>query len=101
MRIKMLLVASALLLSSCAGTSFIPTKTVAKFIKPEDTYLHCDLIGTMPDYRTLKDTEVAELLNQLYADNKVCKNNMDALKQFYSIGDQIFKQSETNKAPKQ
>jgi len=98
-RSKVWIIAAALALSSCAGTSFIPTHTVYKVIKPDDTYLQCHLRTTLPDASTLKDSEVAQLLNDVYADNKTCYNNIMSLKQFYSAADQIFK--DTNKAPKQ
>lgn len=98
MRSKIWIIAAALALSNCAGTSFIPVKTEYKLIKPDEKYLQCDLTKTLPDAASLTDAQVAQLLNDVYADNRTCYNNIQSLKQFYSAADQIFK--DTTKAPK-
>ena len=78
------------MLSSCATPGFIPVKTEYKVVKPDAAYLQCSLTTALPDFRTLKDSEIANLINNIYSDNKTCYNNMMALKQFYRATDQIF-----------
>lgn len=91
MRSKIWIIAASLALSACGTTGFIPVRTEYKLIKPDEKYLECDLTKTLPAADKLTDTQVANLINDLYSDNKICHNNMIALKQFYENADQIFK----------
>lgn len=82
-------IALLLMTAGCAN-SFIPVKTEYKVIQPDTSMIQCDLISTLPAPDTLTDTQVASLLNSLYSDNKICKNNMDQIRAFYKTAHSII-----------
>jgi hypothetical protein len=45
----------------------------------------------LPDYATLKDSEVAALINDLWADLGTCSNNMQGIHDFEDAADKTVK----------
>lgn len=82
----------ALLLSGC-GHIPVPnlTRTVNVVVKPPETLYVCPQVVTLPDYATLKDSEVAALINDLWADLGTCSNNMQGIHDFEDVADKTVK----------
>lgn len=76
---KLLLILAAFCMSSCGTPHIQPIATKYMVIMPEDQYFHgCDIVK-MPNPKTLDNTQVAQLINDLVKVNKVCHNNNQAI----------------------
>jgi hypothetical protein len=71
---------ATLTLSACAGNTPDLIVSVPKFISPPMSLIHCNLRELPSSFSTNKD--VAITLNQVYNDNRQCKNNMDGIRSF-------------------
>lgn len=98
---RFLAVAAALFLAGCAhvsGTAAVNTDVsliknapppaaivVSKptLIRPPESLLVCPAPPALPLADTLKDSQVAEVLEETYTNNRVCYNNAQALEKFY------------------
>jgi len=89
MRTKFLL-PLILMLSACGG-GFIPVRTEYRIVKPDQAMYRCETV-VLPDPSTLTDVQVASLLNDLYANNRVCRNNMEAIQKFLETAEKILAQ---------
>jgi hypothetical protein len=69
-----------------------PIKTEYKVVIPEDKYFTCD-VTKLPDAKTLKmftDAQVAQLINDLYRDVKICHNNMQGIKTYLQAAQDVL-----------
>lgn len=76
MRNKLLIILSALTLGGCLGSGqhVQPIKTEYKVVMPESKYFICDEVP-LPDPKTLTNTQIAQLINDLVKAIKICHNN--------------------------
>ena len=84
MKIKIAIaLASLAALSGCFGRDERPQliKTEYTVVMPDDAYFTCEKVN-LPDPDTLKDTQVAQLINDLVKANRVCHNNSVAIKTY-------------------
>lgn len=51
-------------------------------IIPDTELFKCPIVTLFPKTETLTDIQVARLLTQVYNNNLVCKNSMEAIKRF-------------------
>jgi hypothetical protein len=80
---------ASITLSGCAHVPFTPTKTELKVVRPNEAYFTCDVVK-LPDPDTLDDAAVAQLINDLVKANKVCSNNMNAIKQYLDAAQDVL-----------
>ena len=80
MKNKLLIILSSFALSGCLGSGqhIQPIKTEYKVVMPESKYFTCNEVA-LPDPKTLTDSQVALLINDLVKANKICHNNSVAI----------------------
>lgn len=78
---KIAIICIAVTLAAC-NTVQGPTVTKLEVVTPSNAMYDCPLLKTWPNYKTLKDVEVARTLVNLYKNNVRCKNSVEALKKF-------------------
>lgn len=83
------LCAGALSLSACAHKPLPPTQTELVVARPDAAYFTCDKV-TLPDPETLTDAQVALLVNDLVKANRICANNMNAIKQYLDAAEDVL-----------
>jgi hypothetical protein len=83
-----IVLAALLFLSACAHP-IQPVKTEWRVVKPDAIMYKCD-VTKLPDPNTLTDVQVAQLINDLYANANVCKNNMEAIKKYLETAEKIL-----------
>lgn len=72
-----------LTLAACADpTPEIVTSTKHLVVIPDSTMFECPLVTTFPATKTLTDIQVANLVKELYRNNKQCYTNINAIKAF-------------------
>lgn len=76
---KKLVVLSFILLAGCNSTA--PTTKLQVVTPPEQMY-DCPIKKQWPKWQTLRDTEVAQTVVELYKNNTRCKNSLDAIRKF-------------------
>jgi hypothetical protein len=71
------------MLSACKTFNEKPPiiRTEYKVVTPDEAYYTCDKV-MLPDPDTLTDARVAQLINDLVKANRVCHNNMNAIKKY-------------------
>lgn len=81
-----------LALSACTTTRS-PTLISQQYVvvMPPDKLRNCPTIKNYPNPNTLTDVQVAKLLNQLDRNNRVCKNNIEAIYAYLSQGRNLIK----------
>jgi uncharacterized protein YcfL len=78
---KILIVSLALMLSGC-NTPQVLTSTRYQVVVPDNSMYKCPVLDTYPDPSKLTDVQVARTLVELYKNNQICKNSIDAIKKF-------------------
>lgn len=87
-----------LLLGGCfglGGEKPVLTKTVLKVVEIEEKYYECDKVQ-LPDLDTLDDARIAKLINDLVKANRVCYNNMNAIKLYTEAAKKVLEAHESN-----
>lgn len=87
-KILALLVAASMT-TACATKTLEPVRTEYKVVVPEESYFVCDRVA-LPDPNTMTDSQIASLINDLVRANKVCYNNMNAIKQYLKAAKDIL-----------
>jgi hypothetical protein len=77
------------MLAGCNGRAYQPIKTEYKVVKPDESMYVCN-VSQLPDPSTLTDVQVAALINDLYANASICKNNMEAIHKYLDTAEKIF-----------
>ena len=86
---KKLIVLLPLLLAGCATTT--PNLIAPEYkvvTAPEEMY-YCPTVVKYPDSKTLTDRQVGILLLKYHRNNRICKDNLDKLKQFYDNANKV------------
>lgn len=91
MKNKLLIILSCFSLSACFGSGqhIEPIKTEYKVVIPEEKYFQCD-VTKLPNPKTLTDQQVAQLINDLYKDLKLCHNNMAGIKTYLQAAQDVL-----------
>jgi len=79
---KFISLAALLVLAACSNDRPVVTSTKHVAIVPQEHMFECSVLDTFPEPTTLTDLQVARLILQLYENNRVCKNSIDALRTF-------------------
>jgi len=70
-------------LAACSDpTPEIVTNTKHIIVMPDSSMFECSLVSTFPNTKTLTDIQVANLVKELYRNNKQCYTNINAIKDF-------------------
>lgn len=85
-----ILLAASLFLSGC-NRQLTPVQTQYKVVEPEAAYYVCNKVP-LPDPENLTDVQLAALVNELVKENRVCHNNMAAIKQFLENAKKILEE---------
>ena len=83
------------LLAGCSTDPQVVIKTEYRVVKPEQSYYQCDVVN-LPNPETLTDIQIAALINDLVKANKVCKNSLDAIKQYIDSAEKILEEKSNN-----
>jgi uncharacterized lipoprotein YajG len=78
---KKLILLSALFLTGCQTAQIVTTKEQI-VITPSVNMYNCPVVSSYPNPKTLTDIEVAKLIVQLDRYNKICKNSIEAIRQY-------------------
>jgi uncharacterized protein YcfL len=78
---KLLVISFALILAGC-NTPQMLTSTKYQVVVPDNSMFVCPIIRQYPDPSKLTDVQVARMLVELYKNNQICKNSIDAIKKF-------------------
>lgn len=79
---KKLVILLPLLLAGCATTPKLIATENKVIVAPEQMY-YCPTVTKYPDAKTLTDRQVGVLLLKYHRNNRICRDNMNKLKQFY------------------
>lgn len=80
---KRLLLLLPLLLTGCSQTAVQLLAPEYKIVKAPDDLYNCPIETKFPNPDTLTNKQAGNLLLKVQTNNSICKNNMNALKQFY------------------
>lgn len=82
-----------LTLAACFGSNDRPvlTKTEYKLVEIDDKYFECEQVK-LPNPETLTNIEIANLINDLVKANRLCGNNMKAIKLYQEAAKQIIEE---------
>jgi hypothetical protein len=58
------------------------TTTKYQVIIPDNSLYNCPTVRSFPNPNNLTDAEVARVIVELYKNNQICKNSIDAVKKF-------------------
>jgi hypothetical protein len=83
--------AASMAITGCGHNPLSPTKTELVVARPGEAYFICDKVS-LPDPASLTDVEIAQLINDLVKANRICANNMAAIKQFLDAAEQVIEQ---------
>lgn len=78
---KILIGSFALMLAGC-NTPQVLTSTKYQVVVPDNSMFVCPMLRQYPDPSKLTDVQVARTLVELYKNNQICKNSIDAIKKF-------------------
>lgn len=92
---KKLVILLPLLLAGCASTDPNYITQEYKIVQAPEELYYCPTVGKFPDAKTLTDRQVGILLLKYHRNNRICKNNMESLKQFYDNANQITQPEES------
>lgn len=79
---QFVIIAALLTLSACATA---PPPVVVHdnvVIIPPDALFRCPQLAKIPDPNTLTDIQVADMINHLDADNRICRDSLLAIKKY-------------------
>lgn len=71
----------ALMLMACAETNVIRS-TQNQVVMPPTEYFRCETVSSFPTIETLTDIQVANLLVNLYQNNRECRLNIQAIRAY-------------------
>ena len=77
-----LFLASLFFLAACGSDRPIITSSKLVAVMPQEHMFECNVVDTFPEPTTLTDLQVARILIQLYENNQVCRNSINALRTF-------------------
>ena len=80
---KRLILLLPLLLTGCSQTAVTLFAPEYKVVKAPDDLYSCPVETRFPKPETLTNKQVGSLILKLQKNNITCKNNIDAVKQFY------------------
>lgn len=84
---KKYLIACAVALTMIAGCTSVPKTVVIDntkivVIKPHKSLFNCPQLGAFPDYKTLTNKQVADIIAKLYKYHKICSINIKQIEKF-------------------
>lgn len=90
---NMLALVLPLALCACFGSNPRPvvTKTEYKVVEIDDKYFECNKVQ-LPNPDTLDDERVAKLIADLVAANRICGNNMNAIKVYIEAAKKVIEE---------
>lgn len=88
-KLMIALCAASLAVSGCAHNPLSPTKTELVVARPDAIYFTCEKVS-LPDPSGLTDVQIAQLINDLVKANRICANNMSAIKQYLDAAQQVL-----------
>lgn len=73
-----------LTLGGCMTSKVEPPVVINRtiVISPPETLFNCPQIGKLPNWETLTNQQLADLIEKLYRYNKICKINMNAIEEY-------------------
>ena len=84
------LIMAGLLLAGCNDKQII-TSYRWMVVHPDEAMYRCPVLKAFPNWRTLKDSEVAKTVTELYKNNLTCKSSIDSIKRFLDEADASLK----------
>lgn len=73
---------TSFLLTSCNDQQQIITTYKWMVVHPDVAMFHCPVLKEFPDWKTLKDSEVAKTVLILHKNNITCKNSIESIRKF-------------------
>lgn len=81
---------TSILLTSCNEPQQIITTYKWMVVHPDEVMYQCPVLKEFPNWKTLKDSEVAKTVLILHKNNITCKNSIESIRRF-------LKEAEKNK----
>jgi len=89
---KKILFLAALLLAGCNET---PQQVITSYryivVHPDEAMYNCPVLTKFPNWKTLKDSEVADTVLKLYKNNITCKSSIESIRKFLKDSDNTIK----------
>lgn len=85
------LIATTLLLAACNDQTQIITTYKHMVVHPDEAMYYCPVITKFPNWKTLKDSEVADTVLKLYKNNMTCKSSIESIRKFLNESDNTIK----------
>lgn len=73
---------TSLLLTSCNDQQQIITTYKWMVVHPDEAMYNCPVLKEFPNWKTLKDSEVAKTVVLLHKNNITCKNSIESIRKF-------------------
>lgn len=77
-----LLIILALLLMGCNDRQQIITTYKWMIVTPSIEMYYCPVLTKFPNWKTLKDSEVAEIIKILHKNNLTCKSSIESIRKY-------------------
>lgn len=87
------LIIAGLLLAGCNETKQIITTYKWMVIHPDEAMYYCPVLKKIPNWKTLKDSEVAKVVLELQKNNLTCKSSLESIKKFLKEADDSIKRA--------
>lgn len=81
----------SLLVAACSNTRLTQTldQTTVTVVNPPKSLYNCPQVGKIPDPETLTNQEVADFIEKLYRYQKICKINIEKIRQYVERANRI------------
>jgi hypothetical protein len=81
----------AVLLVGCNDQSQILTSYKYMVVHPDEAMYNCPVLKEFPNWKTLKDSQVAKVVVQLHKNNLTCKSSIESIRKFLDDADATIK----------
>jgi len=81
---KIITILFVLFLTGCQSDQIIISKKI-EIIHPDKKMYYCPVIKQLPNWKTLKDSQVATTTASLYKNNLTCKKSIESIRKYNKI----------------
>lgn len=88
---KFVVLLLALLLAACNEPKEVITTYKYLVVHPDEAMYACPVIKEFPNWKTLTDAQVAQLIVRLHKNNLTCKSSIESIRKFLNDADARLK----------
>jgi uncharacterized lipoprotein YajG len=84
---KIFVLLTVVLLAGCNEQTQVLTTYKYMVVHPSEAMYYCPILKEFPNWKTLKDSQVAKLIVQLQRNNLTCKSSIESIREFLNKAD--------------